>query len=102
MNKRTKKQVKELAMKHFGKDASAFEMQVFQNRIDDLLFEQQPRDLLFDLALISEPIDGAVERVWGSIPVEFIVGIDKDHTAYVTMDKEDFGVLMTRNWKEGE
>ena len=37
---------------------------------------------------------GAIKREWAEPPIEFIIGIGNYHTAYVTMDKEDFEALL--------
>ena len=50
--------------------------------------------MLKQLCGIMKPDKGAIKRVWGKAPVEFIIGIDKDHTAYITMDQDDYLALL--------
>ena len=42
----------------------------------------------------SNPLGyGAVKREWAEPPVEFILYIDDDHTAYLTMSQDDYDAL---------
>ena len=61
----------------------------------DLLTDKTTGQLLKQLCGIMKPDKGAIKRVWGKSPVEFIVGIDKDHTAYITMSQEDYLALLS-------
>ena len=52
------------------------------------------KELVVKLICNSGVQTGAIKREWAEPPVEFVIGIGKDHTAYMTMDKEDFEALL--------